>query len=331
MRVLVIRLGAFGDIVHTLPLLSDLFRAGITVDWLVEQRWACLLEGHPFLRRVVSITKSGPGLGPIQRLRQLLAARQRILAGQYDLVIDAQGLAKSCAFAVLSGAPVVVGHGWPRAREGTWIGHLLRSRCDATHVIDQQRALAEVLGISTAGPWRFVFPDWRQQRLGMDAWLTERGLHHPWMLNVGAGWPTKVWPLERQIAFAQAVRAAGHPLVVVWGGKAELAIADQVVAAAPGAHLAPPTTLPELAGLLDRAAVLVSGDTGPLHLAFAQGVPCIGLFGPVPAERNGPVGPGHRTFQAPAAAWERRDVSKVRMGDISHEQVLAAAIERARR
>ena len=316
--------------VHTLPLVFDLARAGISVDWLVEQRWACLLEGHPLLRQVITLPKTEPGAGPMQRIRQLWTVRQKIIAGQYDVVIDAQGLAKSCAFAVCSGAPVVLGHDRPRAREGSWFGHLLRSRCDATHVIDQQRALGAALGVSTAGPWRFVFPAWSGQRAAMDAWLAARDLHQPWMLNVGAGWPTKVWPLERLIAYAQTVRSAGHPLVVVWGGAAERAVAEQVAAAAPGAWLAPPTTLPELAGLLARAAVLVSGDTGPLHLAFAQGTPCVGLFGPVPAERNGPVGSRHRTFQAPAAAWERKDVSKVRMGDIGHGEVFAAAAAIAR-
>ncbi len=71
--------------------------------------------------------------------------------------------------------------------------------------------------------------------------------------------------------------------------------------------------------------MVVSGDTGPLHLALALGVPAIGLFGPVPAERNGPRGRGYRTFQAPGAAWERRDVSKVDLGAIAAEPVLAAA------
>ena len=89
--------------------------------------------------------------------------------------------------------------------------------------------------------------------------------------------------------------------------------------------LAPPTTIPQLAGLIARAAVFVSGDTGPLHLSLALGTPAVGLFGPVPAERNGPRGRGYRTLQAPGAAWERRDVAKVDMGAIAADAVIAAA------
>ena len=145
------------------------------------------------------------------------------------------------------------------------------------------------------------------------------------MLNVGAGWPTKVWPQERQIEFATNLRARGIPLVLVWGSPAERSVAETVLDAADHGSLAPATTIPQLAGLLAHAAVVVSGDTGPLHLALALGIPAVGLFGPVPAERNGPCGAGYRTLQAPGAAWERRDLSKVDMAAIQAAQVIAAA------
>ena len=147
------------------------------------------------------------------------------------------------------------------------------------------------------------------------------------MLNVGAGWPSKVWPEERQIGFVRALADLGKAVVLVWGSVSERAVAERIIDAADHGVLAPPTTLPQLAGLLAHAKVVVSGDTGPLHLALALGVPAVGLFGPVPAERNGPRGCGYRTLQAPGAAWERTDASKGRMGDIGVEAVVAAAEE----
>jgi heptosyltransferase-1 len=325
MRVAIVRLGAFGDIIHTLPLAADLAAAGHTVGWLCEDRWACLIDGSPAVARIhrwprkalrsAGLWRCGPLLRPLAR---------ELRAAGYDAVIDAQGLAKSALATLLSGAPRRIAHARPRARELTWLVPAERTPCSAVHVIDQQRALGGPLG-GGAGPWRFPLPAWTGERERMARWLAERGLARSWMLNVGAGWPTKVWPLARQQAFAAACQDQGIPLVVVWGGPEERQVAEQVVVH--GGILAPPTTLPELAGLLAGAGIVVSGDTGPLHLALAVGVPAVGLFGPVPAERNGPKGLGYRCLQAPGAAWERRDVSKVDMGAITVEQVLAAGRE----
>jgi ADP-heptose:LPS heptosyltransferase len=146
------------------------------------------------------------------------------------------------------------------------------------------------------------------------------------MLNVGAGWPTKVWPRERQSAFARLCQERALPLVLVWGSASERSMAEAIIADAGSGLMAPPTTIPQLAGLLAQTRVLVSGDTGPLHLCMALGRPAVGLFGPVPAERNGPRGSGYRTLQAPGAAWERKDVTKVDMGVLSADMVLDAAL-----
>jgi ADP-heptose:LPS heptosyltransferase len=138
-----------------------------------------------------------------------------------------------------------------------------------------------------------------------------------------------VWPQERQTAFAQLCATRGLPLVLVWGSPAERQLAEAIVAACPATRMAPTTSIPQLAGLIAQARVLVSGDTGPLHLGLALGVPAVGLFGPVPATRNGPRGRQYRTLQAPGAAWERKDVSRVDMGAISAEMALSEALAAA--
>lgn len=333
MRVLIVRLGAFGDIIHTLPLAADLHRAGHTIGWVCEDRWACVLQGSPVVRHVHQVPRKHlRAFGTIGRWLLLRRLARELRAGAYDVVIDAQGLAKSAVVAALSGAGRRIGHARPRSREGAWLIAGQRVPANAVHVIDQQRALGlPLLHGAARGGWSFPLPAWTMQRQWAIDWLTTAGLdprrgRRPLMLNVGAGWPTKVWPQERQVAFAQACAVRGLPLVLVWGSPDEHDIAKAIVAASPGTHLAPFTTIPQLAGLIAQARVLVSGDTGPLHLGLALAVPAVGLFGPVPATRNGPRGPRYRTLQAPGAAWERKDVSKVDMGALTAEAVLTAAL-----
>ena len=326
MRVLLVRLGAFGDILHTLPLAADVVAAGHTVDWLCEDRWAPALDGSSAIAHIHRIPRktlrTGSCAARFAAIRTIVADLRQ---SHYDVAIDAQGLAKSAAWTLASGSDVRLGHAHPRAREGSWLASHRRQSMRSVHVIDQQRDLGRLLGVTPTGEWHFPLPPWMHERAWAAGWLAEQRSVRPWMLNVGAGWPTKVWPQERQIQFAVSLRERGIPLVLVWGSPAERSVAEAVRDAAAHGLLAPATSIPQLAGLLACAAVVVSGDTGPLHLALALRTPAVGLFGPVPAERNGPRGIGYRTLQAPSAAWERRDVTKVDMAAIQASQVIAAA------
>lgn len=332
MRVLIVRLGAFGDILHTLPLAADLAAAGHRLGWLCEDRWVCVIEGSPAIERIHRLPRSAfkaQGLAPTERLLVLRRLMREVRAADYDAVIDAQGLAKSALLVALSSVCRRVGHAKPRARELSWLVSRRRTPASAVHVIDQQRALGLPLCREhhPRGPWRFPLPRWGAERTWAGQWLAKAGLERPWQLNVGAGWPTKVWPKQRQVEFAQTLKARKIPLLLLWGSHQEHDLAEEIAAEAGHGVLAPPTSIPQLAGLVAHGAVLVSGDTGPLHLGLALGVPSVGLFGPVPAERNGPRGRGYRTFQAPGAAWERKDVSRVDMGAIAATAVADAAAQ----
>lgn len=330
MRVLIVRLGAFGDILHTLPLAADLTAAGHHLGWLCEDRWACVLEGSPAVERIHRLPRAtfkAEGLAPTERLLVLRRLMREVHAAAYDVVIDAQGLAKSALLVALTAVCRRVGHAQPRARELSWLVSRRRAPTSAVHVIDQQRALGLRLcgEHHPRGAWKFPLPRWNAERLWAGQWLAKVGLQQSWQLNVGAGWPTKVWPKQRQVEFAKVLKTRKKPLLLLWGSHQEHDLAEEIAAEAGHGMLAPPTSIPQLAGLIAHAAVLVSGDTGPLHLGLALGVPAIGLFGPVPAERNGPRGRGYRTFQAPGAAWERKDVSRVDMGAIAAVAVADAA------
>jgi len=326
MRVLIVRLGAFGDILHTLPLAADLTAAGWTVDWVCEDRWAVVAAGAAHTVHTLPRKALRDRQRPWFERARLLAGALRPLRSGYDAVIDAQGLAKSALVALAAHGDRLIGHGPGRSREGAWLAATTQVDPVDVHVIDQQRRLALPLtGREPSGPWRFPLPGWQAERAWAADWLQTQSVRRPWVLNVGAGWPTKVWPAERQAAFAERVCATGRRLVLVWGSPVERAAAAAVAAAVPGTVLAPDTSIPQLAGLLAAAQVVISGDTGPLHLARALDVPAIGLFGPVPAERNGPQGAHWINLQAPGELWERRDVSRVDMGAITPEQVLAVA------
>lgn len=328
-RVLIVRLGAFGDIIHTLPLAADLAASGWTVDWLCEDRWAVLLDGNPAVSRVHQLPRAAwrrSGAGLVTCCADLRRLARTMQAIAYDAVIDAQGLAKSAVLALASGGRRRIGHAGDRARELSWLVSRNRVPTVAVHVIDQQRALGLPLhrGRALAAAWAFPLPAFASEAAEIDAWLVRSGLTDPWMLNVGAGWPSKVWPESHQQAFVSQVLAAGHHMVLVWGSPAERAVAARL-ASATGAQLALPTSLASLAPLLARAAVVVSADTGPLHLAMAVGTPTVGLFGPVPAERNGPRGRGHCNVQGDGRAWERHDAAKGGMAAITPEAVMLAA------
>jgi ADP-heptose:LPS heptosyltransferase len=259
---LIVRLGAIGDIVHALPLASAL-RARYPearIDWVVDERYAELLDLVPIIdRRIVLSTKSLP---PIRRI---VALYGKLVRESYDVAIDVQGLLKSAVVARLSRARRVLGFPVPHLREAAArffysethrpgiSGHVIEA-------LDAVRATAE-----PAGGRPFA------------------------VLNPGASWPNKRWPPERFGAVGQWLdRELGLRSVVTWG-VGERALAAAVVAESDGtAEMAPATSIADLTAIVREAELVISGDTGPAHLAAALGTPVVGLYGPTDISRNGP-------------------------------------------
>ena len=295
-RILIVRLSAIGDVLHALPVLCALRDALPTAHlaWMVEGRSADLLAGHPALDEVVAVRRRW-----LKSPRAVLDVRRR-LRGRFDVTIDVQGLSKSAVSARLSGARRRIGMAAPDGREiSRWLNNVL-VRPTATHVIDRNLELLGPLGI-TPGRVRFDLPEREADGHRAEQTIAQLGgASRLAIINPGAGWPSKLWPAERFAVVAEHLgRVHGLLSLAVWAGDQEQAWAREIVAGSGGwARLAPPTTLVELAALARRAQLVVSSDTGPLHLAAAVGTPCVGLFGPVPGERNGPYGPQHITIQA---------------------------------
>jgi lipopolysaccharide heptosyltransferase I len=280
-RILVVRLGSLGDLVHTLPAVSALRRTfpGADIDWVVDRPHA------PFLALVPVITRT---LVLRDRTAAAWLEMRRTMRGhRYDAAVDFQGLIKSAFLARLSGAGRVIGFDRRALREpaARW---LYRERVDVPgglHVIQKNLQLARALG---APADRLEFP-LSPVESPVAASLRSEGLGRFALVNPGAAWPNKRWPPARFGELARALRDRhGLRSVVLWG-PGEDALAAEVVRASDGAAIAaPPTSLTDLVALARAAALVVSGDTGPLHIATAVGVPAVALFGPTNPRRNGP-------------------------------------------
>ncbi len=295
-RILIVRLSAIGDVIHGMPIacaLRERFPRALLV-WVVEERAAELLQGHEALDELIVLPR-----GWLRRPRLVWQLRRRLRAARFDLALEAQGLTKAAAAAWLSGAKRRIGFGGQWGRElSPWLNTELVDASDR-HAVLRNLALLEPLGIS-APAVRFQVPQRAADRETAAALLGQLGLGEAFaMITVGAGWPSKLWPPERFAAVAAELGDAWTlPSLVVWGNEEESRRAEQVVAGSQGhARLAPKMTLSQLAALARRARIFLGSDTGPLHLAAAVGTPCVGLYGPWPAEKHGPFGPQHVVVQ----------------------------------
>ncbi|ODS56423.1 MAG: lipopolysaccharide heptosyltransferase I [Acidobacteria bacterium SCN 69-37] len=280
-RLLVVRLGSLGDLVHTLPAVAAirLVYPFAQIDWLVEAGHRELLDLVPVISSTIPLRKASGG-GWLQALRELRAR-------QYDVAIDFQGLVKSAALARLSGAARVIGFDRASAREG--LAALFYTERvatgDAGHVIDKNLRLAARLG---APQHRREFPILPIPSAAFDE-LVAGGLQRFALLNCGAAWPNKRWPADRFGRLASWLRERYGLMSVALWGPGERELADEVVRHADGAAMAaPPTSLTDLVAIAAEAELMVSGDTGPTHIAAALGTPVVGLFGPTSPDRNGP-------------------------------------------
>jgi len=306
-RILLIRLSAVGDVINTLPALTLLRRARprAHLAYVVEDRARELLVGHPLLdqvyvfprRRWRKMLRAG---NAVALGKELVSYRDELRAARFDVSLDFQGNLKGAMHARFCGAPRRIGFAKGYGRE---LSHLLATEqvvppADRPHRVDKFVSLLGPLGIEGSAR-EYALPPSPEARERVGGLVAARGLVgrrlallHPGTSERGSG---KRWPSERFAALAARIAAEGDARVWITWGPTERALAGSVAAAAgEGVEVAPETTsLLELAELLRRAAVFVSADTGPMHLAAACGTPCVALFGPKDPATYGPYGRGH--------------------------------------
>ena len=330
MNILVVRLGALGDIVHAIPAVAAIRRAhpDARIDWLVEARHREILDLTSVLDNVVTLDTPTIG-GWIRAVR-------RLRAPMYDVALDLQGLMKSAVLARVSGAHRVIGFSIWHLREKTarpFYSEVDKEIQPEDHVIHKNLRLLRTLGFDST---TVEFPLQPVSSLVLNDVRREFDDAPFALINPGAAWPNKRWPPERFGAVASFLREVrGVRSLVLWG-PGEAPLAHAAVEESNGAAIvAPPTRIRDLLALSRAAALMVSGDTGPLHIAVAAGTPIVALFGPTDPQRNGPIDAADVVVSKYADCschYQRRcHRAKWCLGDVSVAEVTAGIQQRLAR
>jgi lipopolysaccharide heptosyltransferase I len=336
-RFLIVRLGALGDIVHAIPVAAALRRAypAARIDWLVSGKHREILDLVPAIDQRLPIQdRSGAEDGAT-----LWSAIRAMRQTRYDVAFDLQGLIKSAIIARLSGASRVVGFNGKYAREPlarvfyTDVhdpgGDGMYAPGETRHVVDINLGMLRAIGIDP-GPAEFPLENVASP---VAASMTEAAGGRFALLNPGAAWPNKRWPAPRLGALAIALCQRRNLKSVVLWGPGEFDLAEDVVATAAGAAiLSPETSVADVVALARGASVMVSGDTGPTHIAAAVGTPIVGIYGPTRPGRNGPWVADDETVSRASICqchhFRQCKVDKMCLLDIEVDEVLAAVERR---
>ena len=287
MRVLLIKTSSMGDVIHTLPALTDAQRAipGIRFDWVVEEGFAEIPTWHPAVDQVIplALRRWRKNLRAAWRSGEFGAFRQRLREGQYDLCIDAQGLLKSAVFSPYVNAPVA---GLDRASAREPLASLFYQHRFSVawrqHAVERVRQLfAHSLG--------YTLPDGLgEYGVQLPPPLASIGPAASLLFLHSTTWPTKHWPVDywRQLAML----AAPRQVLLAWGNAAEQARAELIAEALDNVQVLPKQSLAGITGVLQQVQACVAVDTGLGHLAAALGVPTVALFGPTDPGLSGNYG-----------------------------------------
>lgn len=354
-KILLIKLSAVGDVVHTLPVLNKLRRRypNAQIDWLVTPAIGELLRHHPALNSVIDFerdTSAPPWAWAALASYARLAGKLR-QAG-YDLAIDLHCQSRTAFLALISGAPVRIGfdkerpevwahsrkvtadfrkHAWQGAREGAWLFYTHRIPLPTldVHVVDHYQSIGNLLGFEP-GPTDFSLriPQAAHERVA--AILRQRGISDTRLAVIAprGNWQTKRWPDEKSAAVARRFMGRGYAAVLV-GAPRERAVGEAIARLAPGAiNLSGETSLSELAALISRATICIAHDSGPMHLAVALGRPVAALFGPSDEVWAGPYHRDNAVVRTalPCAPCYLRRLKSCAHGHACMEQMPAEAV-----
>ena len=293
-NILVVKLSAIGDVIHALPVsyaIKEQYpEAHLT--WVVEQAAYAILADNPCIDELILFEKAKfRSIGGF--LREIGPFRRRLRTRRYDASLDLQGLFKSAAIAWNAGAKLRIGTA--NMREGAHlVSRPLRGAHAEGHIVERYLDVARALGCRV-GEVRFPVSVSDRDRMAADTLLAREGVQEgrPFVaFAVGANWPNKRWPVEHFAALADRLYHAHYVPVLVGGGRLDATLAEDILRASeiPPVNLVGRTNLKQLAHVFTRAALVLGGDTGPVHLAAGLRVPTVMLMGPTDANRNGPYG-----------------------------------------
>ncbi len=315
-KILLIKLSAVGDVVHTIPVLNKLRRRypNAQLDWLVTPAIAELLQHNPAVTNIIEFEReawSTPWrFAPFVSYARLAA---RLRAAGYDLVVDMHGQFRTAALTLATGSPARIGfdrprarvwdasprkfpeqarkHAWQGAREGSWLAythHIPVPTLDL-HAVDRYLNVGPILGLDQESA-DFSFPIPQSAVSRVEALLAQYGANHADIVIMAPGtiWETKRWGGDKFAKVAAHFLSKGFAVILI-GSQRERLVCEEVAALAPGAiNLAGMTALSELAALICRSAIGITNDSGPMHLAVALDRPVVSIFGPTDPVWIGP-------------------------------------------
>jgi heptosyltransferase-1 len=330
-----------GDVLHSIPGASALRQAhpDWVLGWAVEPRWQGLFRANsaiklrgdamPLVDRVHLVNAKGWARRPLNpaTLSEIASVRRELQEAHYDVCVDLQGAVRSALIGRSAGAARMIGEAEPREGVAKWLfGE--RVKTVGRHVIEQS---TEVLN-AIVGESLPTAPSLLPRDPAAEAWvesLLDDHVKAPFVvINPGAGWGAKRWPVERYGAVASDLARLGYG-VVVNASPEEADLARELVMASGGAAISAMPSLAELIELMRKSSLTIAGDTGPLHLACTLGKPVVGIFGPTDPARNGPYGCDFRVLRHPESKRDhsRRSEPEAGLLTIAPEAVLEAAVE----
>lgn len=344
MRVLIVRIGAMGDVLHAMPAVAALrvLHPDWFIGWAIEPRWSDLLplvgdpnDLHQFggryykkalVDRWYRVPASEWKKNPLGRKTQtgITELRKLLRSERFDICVDMQGSLKSAVVGRMAKAPVFAGFAAPREKLARRL-YNRRVETSAAHVVEQGCELLSAAVGETLTPTRVRLPMEDRD----ESFVDEAVGREPFcLISAGGGWGAKLWPAERFGQVAAALGRAGVRSVVNSspGGSPE---AERVVAASEGFARAVPCSVGQLIPLIRRASLVIGGDTGPLHLAAILEKPVVAIFGPTDPARNGPFGTRSRVLRDAESVTSHKRVKDVEPGmlRIGVEEVVEAAKE----
>lgn len=340
-RLLIVRLGAMGDVIHGLPAVTALRAAfpDAMLGWLIEERWAELLctlatprrgprsAQRPLVDLVHTVNTRQWRTAPfsVATWERVAASLSDLRAARYEIALDLQGAVRSSLLARWSGSPVIYGPAQPRENLASmFYTRPVISRGE--HIVEQDLSLAEAVAHQALKMPEVELPRDVASEQQCDGRLKKQGAPQCVLLNPGAGWRAKQWPAERYGEVARRLAENGLKSLINFG-PGEEQLADAVETASGGTAETFTGSLTQLIALTRRVRLFIGGDTGPMHLAAALGVPVVGIFGPTDPARNGPFGTRSIVLRSPVSHTSYSHVSRPDDGllEISAGQVVAAA------
>ena len=341
-NLLIVRVGAMGDVIHTLAAVSSLRAAfpDMNMGWIIEDRWSELLcaggaqlSGPRTPQRplvdavhVVDTKRWRKSLLSRQTKREAGQVLREVRNQHYEVAADFQGALKSAVFARMSKADVIFGFAHPREFPAR-VFYQHQVEAQGAHVIEQYHSVAEALAGKPLAQSATIFPRDERAEASIEKKIFGSSENLA-IINPGAGWGSKQWPAARYGEVARALSLSGlFPLINFGPNEHQLAYEAQTASAGSAQPIS--CSISELIALTRRARLFIGGDTGPLHLAAALKVPVVAIFGPTAPARNGPYGTKSIVLRNPLS---RTSLSHTRAADpgllaISVAEVISAAQE----